>query len=158
QDEKAESREQFYTGWGADCEAGQVSLEGMVKRYQARNTLNGRVSGNNHGVHSGRVIRAQDIDKIDGAGGEMTLSWLKRDWKNYMAAYVRYPSEGDIGYGSEGINQWLNNAVEMWSHGFSLPTAEGQNRTIVPGTYTESLHLEMLVAAEIVDGAVTEVP
>ncbi|RFA27165.1 hypothetical protein CAI21_15045, partial [Alkalilimnicola ehrlichii] len=132
QGEPADRRDAYYSGWFAQCSVGRVSMEGMVRRFQARN------------FSDGRVLLRHLRDDASGVVDESTLNWLGRDWSLYQRAYEAY---ADIGSGAGVLGpdvpqfaDWLADAVTVWEEGY-----EGVSS--VPETYTQAHHRDVLEAA-----------
>ena len=120
----ADKRNVFYTGW-ASCAGSQVSLEAMVRRFQARHNATSASRGGN------KVKQAL----LNGASAQIdnaTLSDLKQDWTSYAKAYQEFASSSVIPSDDPRMATWVDEAVAIWSNG---------NGTRVPAnTYTNDTH------------------
>jgi hypothetical protein len=129
QGKPANRRDVFYGGWGSECPAGHVSLEGMVRRFYGRNFT--ADDGQAHDARYAGVV---------GASGSVHLALLERleaIWNEYLRAYGKGYA-GAIGFGSRDVDSWITQAMDVWQSG---DTALG----IVP-TYTGAQHQAMLTA------------
>jgi hypothetical protein len=99
----ANRRDTFYQGWGAsECADGAVSMEAMVRRFQARNSVDMSVS-------------RSDLNAASGAVDEETLSYIGRDWQLYNQAYKEYGRGEDgnsrIGLSTAEFSNWAEQAL-----------------------------------------------
>ena len=125
---KADRRDVYTGHWNTSCQKGDVSLEGMVRRFQARNV----VTVNDRTLNSGQV----NIAGVDGVVDDTTLGNIDRIWMQYLKAYEKYKDQPYIGIDAPAMQSWLmNGPVAIWQNGYS---------TIVPATYTDTLHQQML--------------
>jgi len=127
-----EGRSRFSTGLtGA---TGSGSLERMIRRYQARNSVQAGVHGNADPVNRGDVL----IQGVDSVVSIDTLNWLHRDWRSYYSAYQHYaedPNASRLNQHSTEMDDWLEAALAIWDEGWG---------DYVEATYTEQRHHQML--------------
>jgi hypothetical protein len=121
------TRNIFSGGWDA-CAEGNVSMEGMVRRFK------------------GRHISAEEDNKFARSGGanstgvvdDATLGDLAKAWTSYYGVYQRYSQSGVIGLNYPDVNSWLETAVKLFDDGLG---------TDVPATYTKAKHESVLTLA-----------
>ncbi|MEJ2076220.1 MAG: hypothetical protein P8X79_22490, partial [Reinekea sp.] len=134
------SRDIFYTGY-VDCPASRVSMELMVRRFQARN--NSVVDRGTPGFVSRRLIRDQS-----GRTGEETLAWLNRDWTNYTSVFPEFGGNQHILPSEEedqaNFSQWAHDALDIWDEGLA-----GHLDIVPANIYTEAEHNAILQIAGI---------
>ncbi|WP_159558526.1 hypothetical protein [Alcanivorax sp. S71-1-4] len=143
QGQPANRRDTFYTGWGANCASGRVSLEGMVRRFRGRNEATGDgVPFDPH--YGGDVIRSSQGnevvsgDPVSGLVDDDFLAHLQRVWPDYLNAYDAFPGQGVVGFSSLGMEGWIASGMALWESGD--PSAN-----IVP-TYTNAEHQAALLS------------
>lgn len=134
---RADKRDIYIGGWD-NCPRLNVSLEGMVRRFQGRNVS----------AHAGKEVNAGA--SADGIVNNVTLVWLQRVWSQYvsMTSHSDYKSRTQI-LASEVTDEWLDQALSVWDDGFELP----DGTILAEKTYTDDEHKKVLVAAGLSESA-----
>jgi hypothetical protein len=132
----ADRRDIFYPGW-AGCTTGLVSMEAMVRRFQARNATSS--------THN-NLVKAVLLDGATGVVDTDTLGYLKRDWKLYHSAYELFSGNSSISPVNDAalMATWVSGAVDLWTNG---------SGTRVPSnTYTANTHDGIVQLAGLTPG------
>ncbi len=138
QNEKAEDRSIYYQGWNSTCAANNsVSLEGMVRRFQGRM----HASSNSKSTHKGTINNGS----VDGKVGNGTLNNLKVMYHEYRKAAYSNSASHSIDMSHPLINTWLKGVTDIFDSGLV------SNTSVVPASYTEQKHLNMLLSAGVSD-------
>jgi hypothetical protein len=126
----ADKRNVFYPGWSS-CTSSEVSLEAMVRRFQARN--NG----------ASALVFSTDINAQTGILDNSILPELKRDFELYIKSYESNQKSA-IKQSDIEFTQWTNDAVKIWSNGSGAS---------VPASYTDLIHNAVLQDAGLANAA-----
>ena len=129
----ADKRSVFYSGW-ANCANGEVSLEVMVRRYQARRNATSANKG-------GNKVTGALLNQASASVDDATLGNLKKDWSAYSKAYNELSGSGVILAEDTQMKQWIKDAVEIWD--------KGKGIRVPVNTYTEATHAGILRLAGV---------
>jgi hypothetical protein len=134
--EDANDRSVYYVGWKGLCENNQVSLEGMVRRFQGRTFESTNLAGH---TTTGKVH-----GKVDNA----TLKELKKIYEHYLIATYSYLDNGcftasDIPEGA--VDSWWKELTKLLDEGGNIPYVDAGASYRLEKTYTDTIHTNMIV-------------
>jgi hypothetical protein len=138
QNTPANDRSKFYTGWKGQCSASEVSLEGMIRRFQGRHVA----TSTNSSLHKGTASHSG----VDGIVGNGTLGNLNIMYDEYREASYKYLNDPLINLANGMVDGWLQGALDIFGHGLGLDVSK---------TYTKNKHDAMLIAAGVADASKT---
>jgi hypothetical protein len=124
----ADNRGMYYYGWGAQCLVGQVSLEGMIRRFQARNVNINDLAGTN------------TTTDVSGIVNNVTLRRLQRIWSHYFRAVETYAAHPVFTYRQLPASLWVD-IEQLADQGGDIPYSGNLPATYtLEATYTQAIH------------------
>ncbi|MEJ2066231.1 MAG: hypothetical protein P8X74_23620 [Reinekea sp.] len=129
---QTEERNHYLTGWDS-CASGKVSMEGNVKRFQARS-----FSANKEAQGGNKISNDPAKKYIDGFVGDGTLGKLYQIWRHYQLAYRDFTAK-EVYLLSDIDESWWTALETLAEDGGAYPFAEGEKYQ-VEKTYTSTEH------------------
>jgi hypothetical protein len=132
--EDANDRSVYYVGWKGLCENNQVSLEGMVRRFQGRMFE----STNNSGTTT--------TAKVHGVVDNTTLYALDKIYQHYRTAI--YEQTDTSRFTASNIpdvenTSWWKSLTTLMNSGGVIPYDGSSSNEALIQSYTEDIHLKM---------------